>query len=181
MNLLLALSLSWFPAGQSWQLSLCFILNCSKHVRKWLTLLSLKVAGTHLLVTPKPGDHCCLSEIIMIVPEQLADCYNIWSFTASSWNPENELTFFFVVVVCVGNYLCLEPLWYQHRKIAFHPVLLPAVLYMDRVTVCNCQLCSFCGLSSLSLKATFKNPFYFYAIALRISFKIHGCHYTLAW
>lgn len=42
------------------------------------------IAGTHLLVSPSPGDHCCLSEIVMIVPEQLADCYNIWSFTASS-------------------------------------------------------------------------------------------------
>lgn len=132
MNLLLALSLSWFPAGQSWQITLCFILNCSKHVRKLLTLLSLKVAGTHLLVTPRPGDHCCLSEIKMIVPEHLADCYNMWSFTASSWNPETELIFFFFFV-CRGNYLCLEPLLYQYIKIVFHPVLLPAVLCMDRV------------------------------------------------
>lgn len=90
--------LSWFPAGQSWQLSLCFILNCSKHVRKLLTLLSLKVAGTHPLVTPRPGDICCLSEIIIIVPEQLADCYNIWSFTASSWNPETCIDFFLLSV-----------------------------------------------------------------------------------
>lgn len=178
MNLLLALSLPWFPAGQSWQLSLCFILNCSKHVRKWLTLLSLKVAGIHLLVTPRPGDHYCLNEIIMIVPEQLADCYNTWSFTASSWNPETELTFLLLLLSIEVNIYVLSHSDTSTKS--FSPCIISSCFVYGEGH-CNCQLCSFCGLSSLSLNATFKNPFYFYTIALRISFKIHYCHYTLAW
>lgn len=50
----------WFPAGQSWQLSLCFILNCSKPVGKWLTLLSGEVAAWLQEppdCSPRPGGH----------------------------------------------------------------------------------------------------------------------------
>lgn len=87
MNLLLALSLFLVPCRPELTAKLLFYLKLFKACQKMTypaeSESGCMIAGTHLLVTPSPGDDRCLSEVVMIVPEQLADCYNIWSFTAS--------------------------------------------------------------------------------------------------
>lgn len=88
MNILLALSLFLIPCRPELTAKPLFYLKlfkaCQKITYPAESESSWMIAGMHLLVTPSPGDHHHLSEIIMIVPEQLANCYNIWSFTVSS-------------------------------------------------------------------------------------------------
>lgn len=116
---------SWFPAGQGWQLSLCFILNCSKHVRKWLSLLSLKVAAW----LQEPTYRLPPVQVITIASnlnDRLRTAGTLPQYKAFYCSQLRTKIWVESFILSRSNYLCLGPLWYQHIKMVlfFHPVLI---------------------------------------------------------